>query len=241
MAQRLVKEGTCDWCAQIDPGQQVPAQQTRISPTGKEIDVCDPCGYLADLGFPRLELMLRYFAPEVIERLLRVGRAPEDEKDKRSRGPAQLSIPTPTPTPTPAPKPEAEKKPTSKPAGGSSGKKAVANRGRWVDGVDQMRCPEDHPGANSPAEYWVKVENRGSHAASSHNKLAQEIPWEEHPDHPVDLPHKCVEHKVCAAYDNGAGFGFPSKQALATHVFKSNEAGWEKADKDAAETSAPAA
>lgn len=234
MARELQEAAWCDWHRLLPTNDKVPAEFSRINPRGKEIDLCDPCSMVYDWIAPRVEQMLPFFDRAVLEALFNTGNTPADEK--RDRVPAQLAITDGQDTAS-----AAEPAPDAKLAKDGTRRGNPRNLGRWIDGIDQVRCCEDHPGANSPAVYWVKVENRGTHASKAHHKTAQECVWEQHPDHPVDLPYKCREHKVCAAFDNGAGYGFPSAAALRTHIFKADEANWEKADKDPAETSASAA
>ncbi|WP_329271764.1 hypothetical protein [Streptomyces sp. NBC_01451] len=235
MANRITTSQTCDWHEQLRPPEQVSAVHVRVNPAGKELDLCDLCSVAYDLSAPRMALMVQLFNAEVVERLFRTGRQPAVEE--KVRRPAQLAIPdapsapkkkVAKSTPPAAPKPVADPEPATK-----TGKKAVANRGRRIDGEDQVRCPKSHPGANSPQdEYWVRVKDRHSHAVRAHNMMGPEIKYELPDD--MQLGEKCFVHKVCA--DNG-GYGHPNKQSLATHIFKSNQAGWEKTPgADATET-----
>lgn len=224
MAQELLTRNTCDWHGALEDAQVVEAVHVRISPKGKAHDLCEPCCMIFDWAMPRLPQVLSFLNTEVIERLLQSGR---EAGDKPGRQPAQLALPGAAT----AAKADAAKAPDISPA-----TKSVANRGRWIDGEPQVRCPLKHPGANSPKKYWVKVSDRGSHAASSHQIKPQEINWVLPDDDSVNLPHKCTDHKVCAAYDNGAGYGFPTPSALATHKTKAKQSGWELADTDTTAT-----
>ncbi|AZM47872.1 hypothetical protein DMB38_20605 [Streptomyces sp. WAC 06738] len=238
MAQRIVTEKSCDWHEQLDTPVKLPAGHVRITPTGKEVDLCEGCCLLFDLGMPRVEVLVEFFKREVIERLLRSGREPED--GKRRRVPAQLAIPgSPSEPKQSTKKAVAKAEPETEPPPAQVRKKAQGNRGRWDPKVDQVLCPLDHKGANSPKEYWVEVRNRGSHAKSSHDLLGPQIPYKLPPEATFTLSVKCFEHKLCA---EAGGFGFKNAAGLAMHIQKADSEGWEPApSRDAAETSAPAA
>lgn len=253
MAQRIVHEKHCDWCGQLDSPRQTPAVHVRNCPGGKEVDLCEACCMMFDWGMPRIEVLIQYFKPEVIERLMRVGRDPADGKS--GRRPSQLPLPDapaprkatakkpadPPPSQVspdgPSPRQEAAKRPPAPAPAPTSDprKKAIANRGRWKDGVDQVLCPLDHKGANSPKEYWVDVRNRGQHAKSSHKGLfGPQIAYELPPDATFSLDVKCTEHKVCK---DAGGYGFTSHAGLAMHKTKAGAEGWEPASTmDTAET-----
>jgi hypothetical protein len=238
MAQRIITEGSCDWHEKLNTPVKVPAVGLRITPVDKEIDLCASCCILFDLAMPRLQVMIEFFNPEVIERLLRTGRKPEEpEGSKRSRVPAQLAIPGSSATPKRETKKRETAKPeTAKPEPPNTRKAALANRGCWKPDVDQVLCTLDHKGANSPKQYWVDVRNRGSHAKSSHEGLlGPQIPYELPPDAGFTLDVKCFDHKVCA---EAGGFGFKNAAGLAMHITKADAEGWEPAPKDAAATPA---
>lgn len=233
MAQRIVHEKVCDWHAQLDVPVQLPALHVRINPQGKENDLCESCCMMFDWGMPRVEMLLAFFNREVIERLFRVGREPTEAKTER-RQPAQLPIPGSQPAPrrlTAKGKAAGAKEAaaTEQQVSAESDptdvrKKAMVNRGRRKEGLDQVLCKEDH-GVNSPKEYWVEVRNRGSHARSSHHKLGPEVTYELPPDGTLKLDVKCFEHKVCAA---AGGYGFKNAAGLAMHRTKADSEGWER-------------
>ncbi|MFV0135579.1 hypothetical protein ACLGIH_20545 [Streptomyces sp. HMX87] len=231
MAQRLVTEQFCDWHGQLDQPQQVPAVHVRTNPHGKDNDLCEACCMMFDWGMPRVETLMAFFNPEVIKRLLRVGREPAEAKSERRS--AQLALPgaAPASKAVPTPKKEKTKKtttpdPESVPESNAR-KSAIANRGRWKPDVDQVLCPLDHKGANSPKRYWVDVRDRGSHAKSSHKGLrGPQVPYELPPDANFTLDVKCFDHKVCA---EAGGFGFKTPAGLAMHITKADAEGWEKA------------
>lgn len=246
MAQRIVHEKVCDWHAQLDVPVQLPALHVRINPQGKENDLCESCCMMFDWGMPRVEMLLAFFNREVIERLFRVGREPAEAKTER-RQPAQLPLPGSQPAPkrlTAKEKAAAKETATAQPTSAEPSdptldvrKKAMANRGLWKDGLDQVLCPEAH-GVNSPKEYWVEVRNRGSHAKSSHKKLGPQVAYELPPDGSLKLEVKCFEHKVCAA---AGGYGFKNASGLAMHRTKADSEGWERVpDEDTTATGSAA-
>jgi len=235
MARELQEATWCDWHRLLATPQKIEAAVVRLNPRGKEIDLCDPCAMIWDWLLPRIEQMLEFFDRNVLEALLNTGNPPADEK--RDRVPAQLAITDEPAAASTIDSTQAVKGDKNTP----TSRGGTTNRGRRITGELQVRCPLHHPGANSPSEYWVKVKDRGSHAASSHKLKPQEIDWVLPADGSLTLPHKCTEHKVCAVYDNGAGFGFPTKNALTTHRSKAAQSGWELANTDATETAAAAA
>lgn len=233
--QRIITETNCDWHSQIETPVQVPATHVRVNPEGKENDLCEACCMMFDWGMPRVETLVKFFQPDVIERLLRTGREPAGRKSERRT--TQPALPgtdaKPRKTTTPPTQPKAE--PETPPGPSTEARKrAVANRGRRNPDIDQVLCPLPHTGANSPKEYYVAVRDRGSHARSSHNGLlGPQVPWEMPADATFTLDVKCFQHKVCA---EAGGFGFKSAAGLAMHLTKANAEGWEPAP--AADTTA---
>lgn len=228
MAQRITTDKSCDWHEWLQDPERVPAAHIRTNRAGKELDLCDTCVIAFDLSAHRMDLMLRLFDPQVIERLVRLGRDPAGEQsERRSARPA-----------TPGAAANAEKSPqktadtkTSAPAEPTH-ESAYERRGRWSPDLKQVRCPLQHS-SSSPEEYWVEIRSRGTHAKQSHKVLGPQVPYELPEDDSVNLHVKCFKHKVCAA---AGGYGFTSRAGLAMHVTKADSEGWEKEPEDAAET-----
>ncbi|MGW3153799.1 hypothetical protein [Streptomyces sp. NPDC001089] len=221
MAQQVLTRNTCDGHSNLNEPQIVEGSNVRLNPLGKLNDLCGTCAMLFDLALPRLDIARQFIDMEFLNRIFRSGRDAEDKV--RERVPPQLTLPL-----GPAGK-KVTKKATSR---AGSGEKAMANRGRWVDGVDQVLCPLEHPGANSPAEYWVELRNRHGHANGSHGLMGPEIAYELPKDGSLTLEHNCTAHKVCAEH---GGYGHKTEASLRTHINKSNQSGWEPADTNATE------
>ncbi|MGW3860390.1 hypothetical protein ACWEDZ_02750 [Streptomyces sp. NPDC005047] len=231
MAHRLIQENLCDWHSALQAPAEVEAVHSRVNPQGKENDLCEPCAMIFDWLVPRFHQVLTFFDHDVLEALFRAGRTPADETPAR---PAQLAITESDGSPmavAPAPKPEPKKPP------GKAAAEESYGHGEWQPGVEQVRCPLTHR-VGSPAEYWVRVRDRGSHAKSSHKLLGPQVAWElpdpeRAGDEAFDLPVKCFEHKVCA---EAGGYGFENENGLRLHRIKTAQ--WEKTPmrKDATET-----
>ncbi|MFI7083954.1 hypothetical protein ACIBUR_10150 [Streptomyces anulatus] len=239
MARRLIQTAatSCDWHAALPEPQQVEATTQRTPALDKEIDLCGFCALIWDFVFPRLDEIDQMLKPEVIEMLVRSARS---TKDADPRVPVQLALHGNATQAEPVPSVPGGKSSKGKnDARSSASAPARASKnGRWLANEDQVRCPLPHR-AGSPATYWVKVRDRGSHAKSSHGLLGPQIAYEFPPaptkGKQLDLPVKCFEHKVCA---EAGGFGFKDEAGLRCHIIKAKA--WEP-NVDAAETPQSAA
>ncbi|MEV7902087.1 hypothetical protein [Streptomyces anulatus] len=221
MARRLIQMAatSCDWHAAFADSQQIDATTQRTPAADKEIDVCGFCALVWDFVFPRMDEILQMLQPEVIEALMRSAR----KKEAEARVPVQLAIQGSTPQPTiSASSGKAAKEKNAARSSAPAPARASKN-GRWLKDADQVRCPLPHR-AGSPATYWVKVRDRGSHAKSSHGLLGPEVAYElppaTSPGNQLNLPVKCYVHKVCA---EAGGYGFADEAGLRCHVVKAKE------------------
>ncbi|WP_274032646.1 hypothetical protein [Streptomyces sp. MMBL 11-1] len=239
MARQLIQTATtsCDWHAALPDPQKIDATTQRTPALDKEIDLCGFCALVWDFVFPRLDEIHQMLKPDVVEMLVRSARS---SKDADARVPVQLALHGNTTPAEPAPSKAGGKSPKEKnEARASAPAPARASKnGRWLANEDQVRCPLPHR-AGSPATYWVKVRDRGSHAKSSHGLLGPQIAYEFPPapttGKQLDLPVKCFVHKVCA---EAGGFGFKDEAGLRCHIIKAKA--WEPHE-DAAETPQSAA
>ncbi|MFE2538975.1 hypothetical protein [Actinacidiphila glaucinigra] len=236
MARQITQLALCDWHQALPQPQQAEATQIRTNPQGKENDLCDPCAMVYDFFMPRAEEVLTFLDPTVLEAFFRAGHTPV--QDKPDRVPVQIAIPVTAAADDKAPPDTATAKAARPSAKAPKASKAAKN-GRWLPGVDQVRCPLTHR-AGSPQDYWVKLRDRGSHAKSSHKLLGPQIAYElpdpdQVGDEAYDLTIKCFDHKVCA---EAGGYGFKDKHGLHCHRIKATT--WERAHHgDAAETLEP--